>query len=111
MNNKERIITLLQFARKANKLVHGFDSCCRMLQMRKLDLLLLASDTADNTKKKIDSMIKEYDAKTPLIVISNQEELGRLLNLPATALLGIKDKGFANKIKEYWFADSMMEEN
>ena len=53
--NLQKMTTLLQFARKAGKLVHGYDACLRSLNHRKLYLMLIAEDTSQRTRRGVET--------------------------------------------------------
>ena len=46
---KSRIINLMQFARKAGKMVSGTDACLRDLRKNNLKLIIIAEDTSPKT--------------------------------------------------------------
>jgi ribosomal protein L7Ae-like RNA K-turn-binding protein len=97
----EKIMTLLQFARKAGKLVHGFEACKKDVFSGKLKLLLTTTDIAKNTKDKIMSVIKLAESSCPVHEFSTQPELSAALGLPFTGIIGILDNNFAQKILSY----------
>ncbi len=96
-----KIMALLQFARKAGKLIHGYETCKKHIQNRKIDLLVLAGDLSAQTRTKIVKSAQIAESRIPIKEFSTQEELGSALGLPYTGIIGILDKNFAGKILSY----------
>jgi ribosomal protein L7Ae-like RNA K-turn-binding protein len=98
---RQSVLTLLQFARKAGKMVHGFEACKREVTVGKVKLLLLTVDIAKNTKDKMKRVLKMMEATCPVFEFGTQEELSDALGLPFTGIIGILDNNFAQKILSY----------
>ncbi len=96
-----RILNLMQFARKAGKLVAGSDATLRALHRHKLYLIIVASDTAERTVKRMENHLKRNDLTVPIIRFGNQSDISNALGLPLTGVFGIYDKQFADKMLEY----------
>lgn len=105
MMNGDKILTLVQFARKAGKLVTGYDATIRALNRNQVFLVITAEDTAKRTQLSLERAIEPLSKKVPSFKYGKQAELGMALGLPETAVLGVLDKNFASKILEYWLAD------
>ncbi len=99
-----KIQNLMQFARKAGKLVAGVDACLRAMHRKHIHLIVIAADSSERTIKRVNFEIKESGAKLPVISFGNQSELSAALGLPKTGVFGISDKNFAAKIMDYWQA-------
>jgi len=102
--NSVRIINLMQFARKAGKLVSGTEACLRALRSPHLRLLVLAADTAPRTLKRINQATVQSGRQIPMLQLSSQNELSAALGLPVTAVYGILDRQFAAKMLQYYAA-------
>lgn len=98
---EHKILTLLQFARKAGQLVHGFEACKKNVANGKIKLLLLTKDIADNTKDKMMHIVETAVQVPKIMRFSNQEELSTALGLPWTCIIGVLDSNFAMKIQSY----------
>lgn len=96
-----KIITLLQFCRKAGQIIHGFEACKKNLNNGNIKLLLLTEDIAKNTEEKIMHTVESVGYSPRIAKFSNQEELSSALGLPLTCLVGILDINFAKKIQSY----------
>lgn len=105
-----KIITLLQFARKAGKLVYGYDACLRAMHQNKLYLFIIAEDTAPRTQRGITLAIQENRIKIPIMVMGSQAELSSALGLPKSGVFGLGDKQFASAIMKYDAEESLREE-
>ncbi|MFO8144144.1 MAG: ribosomal L7Ae/L30e/S12e/Gadd45 family protein [Candidatus Syntrophosphaera sp.] len=100
----DRIINLMQFARKAGKLTGGTDACLRALHGRGLYLLVIAGDTAERTTKKLVNATEESGRRIKIIRLGTKVGISTALGLPFTGVFGILDKQFAAKMLEYYAA-------
>lgn len=98
-------MNLMQFARKAGKVIYGADACIRSLHRRHIHVLILAEDLSENSLKKIQNIIAENKYKVTIISLGTQKEISQALGLPITGIIGVMDKQFAAKIIEYWTAE------
>ncbi len=96
-----KIMNLMQFARKAGKLVAGTDACLRALHHRKLYALIISEDTADRTTLRVQQELSESRSTVPLYRIGSQAAFSAALGLPVTGVFGISDKQFAVAIGSY----------
>ena len=99
-----KILNLMQFARKAGKLVSGTDACLRAMHHKHIHIIVVADDTALRTISRLEYEIRENNLRVEIIRMGSQEELSAALGLPITGVFGISDKNFAAKISEYWQA-------
>lgn len=99
-----KILNLMQFARKAGKLVAGVDACTRGMHHRHIHLIVIAADTSERTVERIRNEIKAGGNKLLIILAGEQAEISSALGLPITGVFGISDKNFAAKMIEYWQA-------
>ncbi len=95
----KKLTTLMQFARRAGKLVSGYDACLRAMHHNKLYLVLLAEDTAPRTCRGIEQALDENRIAVPLLRAGNQTDLSQALGLPQSGVFGIGDKQFASAIQ------------
>lgn len=99
---EKKILTLMQFARKAGKLVHGFEACRKEISHGKIKLVLLTQDISDNTKEKMMRFMEETGKSIPTLEYGTQQEMSAALGLPWTGIIGILDNNFAGKILSYY---------
>ncbi len=107
---EKKIINLLQFARKAGKVVTGADACIRELNSRGLRLIVIANDSSDRSVRRIKHQINELDLTTPLMRLGSQEALSNALGVHQTGIYGVKDKQFAARMLEYHSSIANVEE-
>ena len=95
-NNMQKIHSLLGIAMRAGKLVSGEDGTMIDLKKGKLNLVIVAEDASNNTKKlfKDKSSLRHVNC----IELSTKSDLGISIGKDSRAVIGIKDIGFANKI-------------
>ena len=101
-DKKSHIINLMQFARKAGKMVSGTDACLRDLRKNNLKLIIIAEDTSPKTVKRITDARNVLENFVPIIRWGTQKELSIALGLPVSGIFGIKDGQFAAKLLEYY---------
>ena len=101
-----KILTLMQFARKAGKLVSGFNACERAIDKKDIFFFFLALDSSERTREKMKKM-GAIPGVSPLVrERGSQAGISSALGWPLTGVVGIKDKNFAGKIMEYWLSDT-----
>ena len=95
-NNMQKIHSLLGIAMRAGKLVSGDDGTMIDLKKGKLNLVIVAEDASNNTKKLFKD--KSSFRHVNCIELSTKSDLGISIGKDSRAVIGIKDIGFANKI-------------
>lgn len=95
-DNMQKIHSLLGIAMRAGKLVSGEDGTMIDLKKGKLNLVIVAEDASNNTKKLFKD--KSSFRHVNCIELSTKSELGISIGKDSRAVIGIKDIGFANKI-------------
>ena len=95
-NNMQKIHSLLGIAMRAGKLVSGEDGTMIDLKKGKLNLVIVAEDASNNTKKLFKD--KSSFRHVNCIELSTKSDLGISIGKDYRAVIGIKDIGFANKI-------------
>ncbi len=97
-----KVINLMQFARKAGKLVSGTDACLRAIHGRGLHLVIVASDAAERTVKRVTNAALESGRGVKTIRLGSKVGISTALGLPYTGVFGILDKQFAARMLEYY---------
>ena len=97
-NNMQKIHSLLGIAMRAGKLVSGEDGTMIDLKKGKLNLVIVAEDASNNTKK----LFKDKSAyrNVAYVYFSTKLQLGLSIGKAPRAVVGVKDEGFANKVIE-----------
>ena len=98
-NNKKRFLSLLGIARKANALTIGSASTVEAIRSpgakNKLSLVIIASDAAKNTKKRLTDSSNYYGIRYTQIG-ADSNELGHATGkYGSAACVGVADEGFA----------------
>lgn len=95
-NNK--LLSLLGFAQKAGKLATGDETCELYLKRKKVKLILLASDAAENTLEKWKRAGQSN--KVPVVVIADREVLSSAIGKVNRTVVAVLDSGFAKQLEK-----------
>ncbi|MGL5440140.1 MAG: L7Ae/L30e/S12e/Gadd45 family ribosomal protein [Filifactoraceae bacterium] len=95
---KEKISTLLGFAKKSGNLSLGEGITLEQIKRKKAKIVFLASDAGPNTAKKIKDKTAFY--QIPLSTIFTRNELGKIFGVDEKVVLAVTDNGFAKRMKE-----------
>lgn len=96
MNNK--VFSMLGLAQKAGKLVSGDYTCELLIKSNKCDLVIIANDASDKSKKKFIDMCNFRNVK--IFEYGSKDLLGECIGKENRAIIGIKDKNFASSIEK-----------
>lgn len=96
MTQKAGVLSMLGLAAKAGKVRSGEFSTEKEVKSGRAQLVIVASDASDNTKKMFRNMCEYY--KVPLEVFASKEELGHCTGKAYRASICILDEGFAKSI-------------
>ena len=94
----KKLLSYMGFAAKARKLVSGYNTCVFAMEKRKVRLLIIAEDLADNSKKKIVSFAKRTNTK--YCVFGNSDEMSQITGNDGKGIFAITDDNFANVISK-----------
>ena len=94
MDSRDNILSLLGLALRGGRLVMGEEPVEGVARARDARVLLLASDAADNTRRRIEHFADEGQCMW-LRVPFTREELGRALGRTSVAVAAITDIGLA----------------
>lgn len=94
---KEKALKLLGLMRRANAIQPGEDRAGDAVQAGRGKLLLLASDAADNARRRAEHLVS--GRRTLLIELPfDRAELGEALGLGGCAMAAVTDLGFAGAL-------------
>ena len=96
MENK--ILSYMGFAARARKLVTGYNTCIYMMEKKKIKLLVLAEDLAENSVKKMVSAAGSYGV--PCKIYGTKEQLSRRTGNVDKGIFGILDDNLAKVIAD-----------
>jgi ribosomal protein L7Ae-like RNA K-turn-binding protein len=95
----QKILTLLHFAYKANKLIYGHDSVLRFMKNKKINLVLVAEDLSKNSFQSIyEQSIQE---NIELISIGSKSAYSQLTG-KLTGIIGVLDDNFKSGIIKHF---------
>lgn len=93
---RAKVMSYLGFAAKAGKIVNGYNTCMFMMEKRKVRLVLLAADLAENSIKKMISLASKH--RVPYRVFGAMEELSHMTGTAGKGIFAITDTNFAEVI-------------
>ncbi len=96
--NEEKIYSLLGLATRAGKVVSGDDSTLLDMKKGRVNLVIVADDASDNTKKLFSDKCSYRNIE--VINFSTKLGLGSAIGKGYRAVVGIKDEGFSKRLKE-----------
>ena len=95
INETDRILSYLGFAKKAGKLVSGQGNVENAIKHNKALLVLLSGDTSPNTQKHFSDMAQYRNI--PIFILSS-DKLGNAIGKEEHKTVCITDKGFAQAV-------------
>lgn len=90
------VVSLLGLAARARKLISGEELVLKELRKKKLQLVLLAADASEGTKKKVTNKCEYY--KVPIRIIGDRSAIGQAIGKGERVVIGVIDNGFAKKL-------------
>ena len=107
--NRGKVFSYLGFAAKSRNLVTGYNTCIMMIEKRRVQLLILTEDLADNTVKKMQGKCEKKNVN--YIIYGGSDELSQVTGKTGKGIFGITDRHFAEIIcKEIDLIQSEREE-
>ncbi|MHA8111214.1 L7Ae/L30e/S12e/Gadd45 family ribosomal protein [Lactobacillaceae bacterium Melli_B4] len=97
MNNQQQYLNLIGLAKRAGKIVTGEGIVLNAIKKHQVHRLIIASDTGKATTKKFIDKANSYHVDYDHDL--TKAELSDAIGMPRT-LIGINDRGFANKLNE-----------
>lgn len=94
--DEAKLYSFLGLAQRAGKLVSGDDSTMLDVKKNRVELVIVAEDASNNTKKLFKDKTSFRNIKC--VTYSTKLQLGLAIGKAPRAVMGIKDAGFANKI-------------
>jgi len=103
MNSK--VASLLSLCAKAGMLRTGEETAEKLLQQESAQLVIIAGDASDNTKRKFTNKCFYY--KKPIRVFGERGDLSKCVGKQNRTVYVITDSGFASRIQNLIDADSV----
>ncbi|WP_090398931.1 YlxQ family RNA-binding protein [Natribacillus halophilus] len=101
----------LGLAARANKISSGEDTVTRGIKTHRFHVVLIFEDASPNTHKKFKDKCRYYHV--PLLQVGTRQMLGTSIGKEERVVIGITDKGFANKLiqmEDHRMEDHRMED-
>lgn len=98
MSEHQALFRLLGLAQRARKIVSGEEFVIAEIKKKSVQLVLLSADAGEQTKKKVLDKCNYY--QIPINVIADRKTLGHAIGKVERVVIGIMDKGFAEKMTE-----------
>ncbi len=99
---RKKIFNLFGLAAKAGYIASGEFSTEKSVKEGKSNLVIVASDASDNTKKMFTNMCTFYGV--PIYFFGEKTELGHAIGKEFRASLSVNDKGMADAMKKHFEA-------
>ena len=94
-----KALSLISLATKAGKIASGEFCTEKEVKAGFAELVIVAEDASDNTKKKFKNMCEFYEV--PIYFYGDKDTLGHAMGKEFRASLAVIDHGFANGIKKH----------
>lgn len=96
MDKVKQIYSLLGLCKKAGCAKGGEFLCEKAVKTGMADLVIIASDSSDNTKKKFSDMCTFYEV--PYYEFGDKDSLGHSIGTEFRASVAVSNEGLAKKI-------------
>ncbi len=93
---EDRILSLLGLAQRAGKIITGEERVLAAVRSGEARLVILASDAAKNTRKKLTDKCLSFGVQ--LIEFGTRTQLGHALGKQERVVVSINDDGFARLV-------------
>ena len=94
-----KALSMISLATKAGKTASGEFSTEQSVKSFRAELVIVATDASENTKKKFQNMCEFYEV--PIYFYGDKDTLGHAMGKEFRASLAVIDHGFANGIKKH----------
>ena len=93
---REKIHSYLGLARRSGNLVTGYDTCIQLMKKRKIKLLIVTEDAAEQTRSKFLKLTEKNGIR--MYVFSTTVDLSAITGMENRSVYGITDHNFASAI-------------
>ena len=95
--NREKLLNILSMAARAGRIASGVTLVAEAIKKRDAKLILMASDTKEETKKDIYVLSQKYSLE--VCEVLDKETLGGIIGKAERAVVAVLDTGFSKAIK------------
>ena len=96
--SQNRVLSMIGLAQKAGKTASGEFSTEKSVKTGCAALVIVSTESSDNTKKKFRNMCTYYEV--PYFEFGSKEELGHATGREMRASLAVQDAGFSEAMKK-----------
>lgn len=96
--SKKKMLSYMGFAAKARKIVNGYNTCIFTMEKRRVRLLIIAEDLAENSKKKMIQAANKHNVEYR--IFGDSDEMSHMTGTSGKGIFGITDENFANVISK-----------
>ncbi len=96
MDNRKKVLNLIGLAVKAGRIASGEFSTEKAVKSGKAEMVFVAEDASENTRKKFANMCTYY--RVPVCIFGTKDELGHAMGREARSSLAVLDEGFAKAL-------------
>ncbi len=93
---RSKLHSYMGFARKSRNLLAGYNTCVLAMKKKRIKLLIVAEDTSENTRSKIEKEAKKR--QVPCRVYGKSEALSQMVGTGGRSIFGVTDQNFAEVI-------------
>lgn len=96
MNPEQSFLSLLGIARRAGKLVFGFDAVVEQVEKKQVSLLILACDLSERSRRSVQNAVQPHGVpclNPPFSMDQFQCAIGR-----RSGILAVCDRGFSSRL-------------
>ena len=98
MENK--FLQFIGLTKRAGKLLEGYNKNEDGIQFKKVKLIIISKDVAQNTKDKFSGLCEKNHI--PMISEINGEDLSQIIGVPKIGVLGVTDIKMSNQLIKLW---------
>ncbi len=95
---RNKVESYLGFAARSRNIITGYNTCAMMMERRKVKLLILSEDLAENTIKKMIAACNKN--RIEYRIFGNSDDLSHITGKSGKGIFGITDQHFAEIISK-----------
>lgn len=107
MKNNLKVQGMLGLAQRAGKISSGATQVKKDIKNGRVALVIIANDASKNTYEDFCSSCEHYHV--PIVRWGDKDSLGHIIGKPFRTIIAVRDKGFANRIKQLLLGEMEMD--
>ena len=97
--DRQKLLNMLGLCRISGNLKSGDAMCEEAIRQRKAELVLIAKDASDNTRKKFKDKASFYKIEAVDLPF-DKSEMGKAMGLGERSVAAVTDKGLADSLRQ-----------